>query len=231
MTVIPCFFVSDPPALIRARVVCACQPNFLQIASSVAPSLVRSISISCAVLLFSRGPEVMAASSFFAAPAFLAAFTGLAVAFGARFVFGAATGASLTTGPDPPSFCTSAKIRLAAVAASLNFFTGVTPVRLFDPDGSRRGVILQRGPESGDGGECITGGYGAGCFLLRGVDSDVVVCVEYEGFHFVGFSFRPGPAGYTTFIDRSGTGSKSFFLKGSGTLRRAARSPVHAFAR
>jgi len=31
----------------------------------------------------------------------------------------------------PPSFCTSAKIRLAAVSASLNFLTGVMPVRLF----------------------------------------------------------------------------------------------------
>jgi hypothetical protein len=28
----------------------------------------------------------------------------------------------------------------------------------------------------------------------------------------VGFSFRPGPAGHTTFIDRHGAGSKSFFF-------------------
>jgi hypothetical protein len=31
ITVMPCFFVRDPPALMRARVVFTCQPNFLQI--------------------------------------------------------------------------------------------------------------------------------------------------------------------------------------------------------
>ena len=46
ITVIPCFFVRDPPALMSALVVCDCQPNFLQMASSVMPSFDRKSSIS-----------------------------------------------------------------------------------------------------------------------------------------------------------------------------------------
>jgi len=48
-----------------------------------------------------------------------------------------------------------------------------------DPDCGGRGVILQRGPETGGGSECGTGRHGRRGFLLRGIDSDVVVGVEY----------------------------------------------------
>jgi hypothetical protein len=122
--------------------VCTYQPNFLQISSRVAPSLVRIISISCAVLMVSRGP-VLGAGPFFAALAFSVAFTGLALGAAARF--GITIGESVGCASDPPSFCTSAEIRLAAVAVSLNPDGGDARQAVSDFYGGGCGVILQRG--------------------------------------------------------------------------------------
>src|ERR1041385_4164229 len=51
----PCFFVSEPPALSMARMVCFCQPMAVIISSSVVPPLSLSIAITWLVLLSGRG--------------------------------------------------------------------------------------------------------------------------------------------------------------------------------
>src|SRR5207237_7262453 len=51
----PCFFVSEPPALSRALVVCFCQNIAVIISSSVVPPSRLSIAITWLVLLPSRG--------------------------------------------------------------------------------------------------------------------------------------------------------------------------------
>ena len=131
----PCFLVREPPALISARVVWDCHANLAMISSSVAPPARFNISMSLAVLLVSRGAfrAGFAALAFFATFGVLVAFSAFALTLDARFAFGADVAASVASwsAVGPPSFYNSAKIRLAAVAPSLNFLTGVTPVRLF----------------------------------------------------------------------------------------------------
>jgi hypothetical protein len=75
VTTSPCFFASDPPALIRDRVVCCCQPISLMISSSVAPPSRLSIAITRAVLLSSRGALALVSpvGTFFERLAFLVA--------------------------------------------------------------------------------------------------------------------------------------------------------------
>src|ERR1035438_848497 len=101
--------------------------------SRVAPPGRLSISISWAVLLVARGPlpAGVGALAFFAAFGVLVAFAGLALALGGRFADSGAGAVSWASSEDPPSFCSCAKMRFAAVAPSLNFLTGATPVMLF----------------------------------------------------------------------------------------------------
>lgn len=58
VTTSPWFFVSEPPALSMARVVCFCQPIALIISASVVPPSRLSIAITWLLLLPSRGPPV-----------------------------------------------------------------------------------------------------------------------------------------------------------------------------
>ena len=65
-TTSPWFFVSEPPALSMARVVCFCQPIAVMISSSVVSPSRLSIAITWLVLLPSRGaPAFVAATGAF----------------------------------------------------------------------------------------------------------------------------------------------------------------------
>src|SRR6266550_4601584 len=125
------------------RTVCFCQPILLMISASVAPFIRWSIVTTCAVLLPSRGPALsFAFAAFLPLGAFLAAvvfllalaFAGVPFAAGAlplAFLSAFASAGSAAGFAASPRFWMRSQMRLAAILAFLNFFTGSTPGRQF----------------------------------------------------------------------------------------------------